>query len=59
MLWSSDCGRNVQLDTNYRSARRSRSYDSGVVVSSSPLPNDKLFQVSGGKMDNACRLKER
>ena len=39
------CGSNVMLNRNYTSAQRHQGYDNGVAVSSTPLPNDRLFQV--------------
>ena len=45
MHWSSECGSNVQLSGDYRSAKRTKSYSNGILISSSPLPNDRLFQV--------------
>ena len=45
MHWSSECGSNVQLLSDYRSAKRTKSYSKGILISSSPLPNDRLFQV--------------
>lgn len=38
-------GRNVQLGEGRRAAKRTASYNQGVVISSKPLPRDQLFQV--------------
>ena len=38
-------GRNVQLGEGRRVAKRTASYNQGVVISSKPLPRDQLFQV--------------
>ncbi|KAJ4442722.1 hypothetical protein ANN_04313, partial [Periplaneta americana] len=38
-------GRNVQLGEGRRTAKRTASYNQGVVISSKPLPREQLFQV--------------
>jgi hypothetical protein len=38
-------GRNVHLGEGHRTAKRTASYNQGVVISSKPLPRDQLFQV--------------
>jgi hypothetical protein len=38
-------GRNVQLGEGCRTAKRTASYNQGVVISSKPLPREQLFQV--------------
>nr|CAD7196670.1 unnamed protein product [Timema douglasi] len=38
-------GRNIRLGEGRQSAKRIASYNQGVVISSHPLPRDKLFQV--------------
>jgi len=38
-------GRNVQLGEGRRTAKRTASYNQGVVISSKPLPREELFQV--------------
>lgn len=43
--FASSHGPNVQLGLDYRSAKRVSSYSKGIVISSAPLPNNKLFQV--------------
>lgn len=43
--FASSHGPNVQLGPDCRSAKRVRSYCKGIVFSSAPLPNDKVFQV--------------
>jgi neuralized-like protein 4 len=39
-------GRNVQLGEGRRTAKRTASYNQGVVISSKPLPREQLFQVT-------------
>jgi hypothetical protein len=39
-------GRNVQLGEGCRTAKRTASYNQGVVISSKPLPREQLFQVN-------------
>ena len=43
--FASSHGPNVQLGLDCRSAKRVSSYSKGIVISSAPLPNNKLFQV--------------
>jgi hypothetical protein len=38
-------GRNVQLGEGRRTAKRTASYNQGVVITGKPLPRDQLFQV--------------
>jgi neuralized-like protein 4 len=38
-------GRNVQLGEGCKTAKRTASYNQGVVISSKPMPREQLFQV--------------
>jgi hypothetical protein len=47
-------GRNVQLGEGRRTAKRTASYNQGVVISSKPLPREQLFQVTECGLSLAC-----
>ena len=45
-LFHKNCGQFISLDSNRTTARRVDSYNHGVVLSETPLPDNHLFQVS-------------
>jgi hypothetical protein len=47
-------GRNVQLGEGRRMAKRTASYNQGVVISSKPLPREQLFQVTEWAQASLC-----
>jgi len=44
-IFHKNCGQFISLDSNRTTARRVDSYNHGVVLSETPLPDNHLFQV--------------
>ncbi|KAJ7393258.1 hypothetical protein OS493_006227 [Desmophyllum pertusum] len=51
-LFHKNCGQFISLDSNRTTARRVDSYNHGVVLSETPLPDNHLFQVCIRKLNS-------